>query len=133
MGLRDGLRALRSEFIAAMEHDFNTAGALGKLFELVRDTNRFLDEVVAGRDASVLEEARVELTELAQLLGFFSAGLPRPAGDAAPDRVRALAEQRLEARAARDWARSDALRQEIAGLGWVVEDREAGYRLKPLS
>jgi cysteinyl-tRNA synthetase len=130
--LRDRLAAGKAGFLAAMEHDFNTAGALGKVFEVVRDTNRYLDEGAADR--AVLDDAAATLEELLQLLGFFPGGLPGPReADEAPAAVRELAAERQAARAARDWARGDALRREIAARGWVVEDRADGFRLKPLS
>jgi cysteinyl-tRNA synthetase len=68
---------------------------------------------------------------LLQLLGFFPQGLSVLGGGEAPAAVRGLADARIEARGARDWARADALRREIEALGWVVEDRAGGYRLKP--
>ena len=130
--LRQTAERVRDEFIAAMEHDFNTAGALGKLFELVRETNRFLDEAPAGRDRAVLDAVLETLGLLLQLLGFYPNGLPGSAdAEAAPARVRELAEARIAARQAHDWARADALRKEILALGFVVEDRTEGYRLKP--
>jgi hypothetical protein len=49
----------------------------------------------------------------------------------APATVQALAEARAQARAARDFARSDALRDEIAAAGWVVRDTAAGWELAP--
>jgi hypothetical protein len=50
---------------------------------------------------------------------------------AVPDEVIALADERVAARAAKDWARSDALRDQIAALGFVVADGPDGYRLSP--
>jgi cysteinyl-tRNA synthetase len=128
---RDSLARTRQEFFAALDRDFNTAAALGKLFELIRDTNRFLDESHPEQDAVVCSEALDTLRELLQLLGFFPQGLPAPGGDDVPEAVRTLAEARQQARAARDWARADALRQDILAAGWVVDDRADGYRLKP--
>jgi len=49
----------------------------------------------------------------------------------APDSVKALADARLEARAAKDWARSDQLRDQIAAAGFEVVDVAGGYELKP--
>ena len=50
---------------------------------------------------------------------------------AVPDEVIALADERVAARAAKDWARSDALRDQIAALGFVVADGPDGYRISP--
>ena len=130
--LRDASSRLQQEFHQSMEQDFNTAAALGKVFELVRLANRFLDGVAPGRDRAVLEAVQVALAAMLQLLGFFPDGTPRPETEsvAIPAQVTALARQRLEARRGRDWGRADALRQEILAHGYVVEDHADGYRLK---
>ena len=52
--------------------------------------------------------------------------------DAAPVEVRGLLDQRTAAREARDWARADAIRDEIAGLGWEVQDGPRGSTVRPL-
>jgi cysteinyl-tRNA synthetase len=54
----------------------------------------------------------------------------RPREDVVPDEVRALAETRLAARAARDFAESDRLRDALKAAGWDVEDRKGAYTLK---
>jgi cysteinyl-tRNA synthetase len=135
LALRDAVERSRAGFFTAMDHDFNTAGALGRVFELVREANRFLADVQPGRDRDVIDSTLSTLGELLQLLGFFPQGVAAVAGAGtqAPAAVVALAEARIAARAARDWAKSDALRKEIDSLGWVVEDRPDGYRLKPRS
>ena len=46
-----------------------------------------------------------------------------------PAAVRAIAEERLAARAAKDWAKSDALRAKLAELGYAVKDSKEGYTL----
>ena len=56
---------------------------------------------------------------------------PAPAPPAAPPEIRALAEARLSARAARDFAEADRLRRAIADLGWQVSDTRDGYELAP--
>jgi cysteinyl-tRNA synthetase len=129
--LLDEAKRLRQEFCDAMDHDFNSAAALGKAFELVRASNRFVGQVRSGEDRSVLDEVHEILEWMMQVLGFFAEGLPSTASASeAPAEIEALARQRLEARAARNFQESDALRDQIAALGWVVEDRPDGYRLK---
>jgi hypothetical protein len=49
--------------------------------------------------------------------------------DQIPEKVMALVQQRAEARASKDWAESDKLRDEIAALGWIVQDSKEGYKL----
>ena len=130
--LREASARLRQEFGAAMDQDFNTAAALGKVFELVRLANRFVDGAVGGRDRAVLDATLEAVQEMLALLGFFADGLPRPEAEAAtvPAEVEDLARRRQAARAGRDWQAADALRREIAARGFVVEDHAGGYRLK---
>jgi cysteinyl-tRNA synthetase len=134
MGLRDVVSRVRGGYFESLDHDFNTAGALGRLFELVREANRFLDDAPKGRDRAVLDEVLGTLRELLQLLGFFAGGLPRPETAAAsvPAHVQDLAQQRLQARQGGDWPRADVLRRQIQELGYAIEDRADGFRLKPL-
>lgn len=129
--LREAAQRLRQEFCDCMDHDFNAAAALGKVFELVRLINRFVDSLQAGQDRSVLEEVQESLQWMLQILGFFHDGFPHATtAAAAPPEVEELARRRVEARQARDFQESDALRDQLAALGWVVEDRPEGYRLK---
>ena len=129
--LREAAKRLRQDFCDSMDHDFNSAAALGKTFELVRLINRFADQLPADRDRTVLEEVRESLEWMMQILGFFPGGLPcSETVTGAPAEIEALARQRLAARAARNFSESDALRDQIAALGWIVEDRPDGYRLK---
>lgn len=110
-------------FHAAMEDDFNTAQALGHLFDLARAVNRALDEGV-GSDA--IQAAR-KLRELGGILGLF---WKEPAGPEWSAEILELLEARASARKARDWKLSDELRDRLAGLGALVEDGPQGQKLK---
>jgi len=59
----------------------------------------------------------------------------RPAAQAhaIPDNVRRLAQERWEAKQARDFARADALRADITAAGWLMKDRKDGFDLEPVS
>jgi len=72
---------------------------------------------------------RATLVRFDEVLGL---GLDawQPREDDAPDTVRALAEARLAARRAKDWAEADRLRGELAAAGWAMEDGKDGYALK---
>jgi len=48
-----------------------------------------------------------------------------------PEKVHALVHEREAARSAKDWKQSDALRDEIAALGWIVKDTKEGAKLSP--
>jgi cysteinyl-tRNA synthetase len=110
-------------FREAMDDDFNSAKALGHLFDLARDVNRALDEGLG-------EEARAaarSLLGLGQVLGLFWAA---PAGESWDADVLALVEQREEARRSRDWKRADAIRADLGQRGVLVEDGPEGPKLK---
>jgi cysteinyl-tRNA synthetase len=110
-------------FHEAMSDDFNSAQALGHLFDLARAVNRSLDE---GGGAEAIQGARA-LYGLGSILGLF---WKAPAGDEWPAEVHALVEARAAARKAKDWKKSDELRDQLAALGAVVEDGPQGQKLK---
>jgi cysteinyl-tRNA synthetase len=120
--LSDRLLALRGQFEAAMDDDFNTPQALGVLFEVAR----VVHEDRERGDAPALAAGVAELRRLGGALGLF-AGRRDEAGP--PAEVERLVRERTEARARRDFRRSDELRAEIQGLGWLVEDTPSGPRL----
>lgn len=109
-------------FNAAMDDDFNTAEAMGVLFELVYDMNTGLSED-SGREA-----VQAALQTLDHITGIF--GLLTRKEDEIPQEVQQLADQRAQARKDRDWAKSDALRAQLADLGYLVEDTPKGQNLR---
>ena len=110
-------------FHEAMDDDFNSAQALGHLFDLARAVNRALDE---GGGADAIQAARA-LFRLGGILGLF---WKAPAGESWPPEVLALAEARVAARKAKDFKKSDELRDQLAALGVVAEDGPQGQKLK---
>jgi len=111
------MASLRDRFFDALADDFNTAEALAVAFEWVREANR---REAVGRDDL---DAMLDVLALANLL--------EEEADGAPDQVRSLAEQRQRARADRDFAAADRLRDEIAAQGWEVRDVAGGFELVP--
>ena len=117
----------RAAFESSMDDDLAVAPALGAVFDLVRDLNRRIDErTMSTADA---QRAAAGLRDLDRVLGVME---PDDAadGDALPADVVSLLDERVAARAARDWARADALRDELAGRGIAVEDTRDGQRWK---
>ena len=112
-GEEEGEPILEAELADVLDDDFNTPEALA-LFHDWR--------------------AREEAASLRWGLGLFGLGSVAETA-AAPPEVVALAERRREARAAKDFAEADRLREEIAALGWEVRDTPAppGHRLVPRS
>jgi cysteinyl-tRNA synthetase len=110
-------------FHEAMDDDFNTARAIGHLFDLSRQVNRGLDE---GLGASA-RAAAASLLGLGAILGLFWKAPIAQAWDA---EVLALSSAREAARKARNWKEADQLRDQLLARGVVVEDGPAGQKLK---
>ena len=131
----------RSRFVEAMENDLGTPQALAALFDLARAINRGRDE---GLDVAA---AQAELRELSSVLGLGLEGTVSAveldavalsklaselqvvcSGTDAASTVEALVERRTAARAERDFALSDRIRDELAALHVTLEDRPDGTR-----
>ena len=121
--LKEAAEEAERRFVQAMDDDFNSAKALGHLFDFARDVNRSLDE---GATREGRAAAR-RLLRLGQVLGAF---WKPPATESWSPEVLELAEAREAARKARDWKEADALRARLLDKGVLVEDGAAGPRLK---
>ncbi len=124
-------------FHAALDDDFNTALALGHVFELVRAINRFSNHKKAKkRGGPVVAGALGALGLVAQALGFLSMPVEDFLAEVKDKRLGAmgltheqvedLIAQRTQARTDRDWARADALRDELDRMGIVLMDGSEG-------
>jgi cysteinyl-tRNA synthetase len=109
-------------FVDAMDDDFNTAGALGHMFELVRGINQARD---AGATDAQLDAAQTTLLKLGDVLGLRLAAESGTAGQAGPF-VELLLEIRTELRQQKLWALSDLIRDRLVELGVVIEDSRSG-------
>jgi cysteinyl-tRNA synthetase len=123
-GLRDGQSPewsaeLLERFDDALAHDFNTPRALAAVFDWVREANRSPSGTAGRQDL----EDMLDTLGLANLLEVEVPEAPAEAVD--------LLRRREEARAQRDFARADALRDELTELGWQVRDSPQGPELLP--
>ena len=134
------------QFETSMDDDFNTAGALAAVFGLASAANKFLAEAAGHQDTSVSMRGADTLSELCDVLGIVletgaADELPAElvtlaveysgyAGNSASEAAEALMAARQEARSKREWATADAIRDGIAALGLVIEDTQAGSRLR---
>ena len=111
----------RDAFTQTMDDDFNTAGALGYIFELVRAINSARD---AGATADQLRDAQDTLRELTGVLGL---RLEEKTGTGDADRfINLLVEVRSEVRTQKLWALSDQIRDKLKELGVTIEDGKDG-------
>ncbi len=108
-------------FTEAMDDDFNTAGALGKLFDLVRAINTARDE---GATDEQLKPAQDTIRELASVFGL---RLSEKTGSGGADAfIDLLVEVRGEVRKQKLWATSDLIRTRLKELGVTIEDGKEG-------
>ncbi|MCB2184947.1 MAG: cysteine--tRNA ligase [Deltaproteobacteria bacterium] len=124
------------EFEAGMDDDFNTPRALAALFSLARNINRLtLEAPRPERDALILLAAS-RLKHLGGRLGllgqdpqeFLQSSAAGAGQGPDPALIEELIAQRAEARKTKDWARADALRDQLTELGVVLEDGAGGTR-----
>ncbi len=121
--LGEAVTEARRLFAESMDDDFNTAKAMGHLFDLAREVNRALDEG-AGQEARAAARA---LYDLGQVVGLF---WKPPAGESWEPEVLQLVEAREQARKSRDWKQADELRARLLERGVAVEDSSQGPKLK---
>jgi cysteinyl-tRNA synthetase len=112
----------RQGFQDAMDDDFNTAGALGHLFDLVRVINQVRD---AGANRIDLQPAQDGLAELMGVLGLRLERIERDGGSSAPF-IELLVELRTQLRSQKLWAFSDLIRDRLVELGVTLEDSKEG-------
>ncbi|HEY1285471.1 MAG TPA: cysteine--tRNA ligase [Solirubrobacterales bacterium] len=109
--------ARETAFRDALADDFNTPRAMAEAFELIAEANR-----------RELPGAAAALRELLELVGLETLASGE---EGAGEEAEALLAQREAARAAKDFARADEIRDELAALGWEVRDSSDGARLVP--
>ncbi len=121
-GLQSKMEAVKDGFIESMDDDFNSAGALGALFELVRVINQARAD---GAQDAQLRAAQDLLRELTGVLGLTLQG-DEQGQQAADPFIDLLVDVRVELRKQKLWALSDLVRDRLAGLGVSLEDSKEG-------
>lgn len=116
------IQQLKEEFCQAMEDDMNTADALSRLFDLSKRINQGINEEI-GLES--LEKAQETYLSLAKVLGLLY-----KEEDQAEEEVLKLIKEREEARKNKDFARADALRDQLLEMGIAIEDSRDGTKWK---
>ena len=120
----DFITAHKEEFLKAMDDDFNTPQAMAALFNLLNDTNKYIDENKKDPHYLGVIYHAVDILEnfARNIFGLFLKEKEKPL---AQD-LKKLLEERLAARAAKDFKRSDRLRDLLKDKGIAVEDGKSG-------
>ncbi|MCL2531737.1 MAG: cysteine--tRNA ligase [Oscillospiraceae bacterium] len=111
----------REAFITAMDDDLNTAGAMGHLYDLVRELNTHMNSA----SKASLQAAAELFDELTGVLGLL---YNRKAAQA-DDQVTALVAEREQARRDKNWARADEIRAQLTAMGVTIEDTPQGTKV----
>jgi len=137
--LEEMLASFKDKFHNAMNDDFNTALALGYIFELIREVNRFLDLKPSGQKAKgLVVQSRDLLAEVGGVLNIFNKTPREWYSSLMKVKKIALSEndlqgkinERQRARENKDWAAADNVRNELAEKGIILEDKKDGTAWK---
>lgn len=135
------------EFVAAMDDDFNTAGGLAAIFSFANACNRFIEQHQSLSD-SERKAVVASADAIEELLGVLGIAMPVADDDEWPMEVvilaadtcgyegndpheaaQALLDARAQARADKNWAVADAVRDGLSALGFTIEDTANGARV----
>lgn len=113
----------RQEFIEAMDDDFNTADGISAIFELVTDINTAVRE---GATKAFAKQSKIMLMELCDVLAILQND---DKAEAVEDDIKALVEERQQARKNKDFARADEIRDELKSRGITLKDTPQGVQI----
>jgi len=120
MGL---IKKLKDDFIKNMDDDFNTPKVLASLFIFINKVNKILIKGINKNDFNRIDNIITEINEIFDILAV---------REKIPKEIIKLAKERDMARKAKEFEKSDKLRQEIKYKGYLIEDTNSGYILKKL-
>ena len=118
---REKMDARAAQFVEAMDDDLNTADGIAALFEMARDINTYIAQ---PQPEEAVAYAVKRFDELCGVLGL----LYNRASKDLDSEVEALIAERQAARKAKDFARADAIRDQLAGMGILLKDTPQGVQ-----
>jgi cysteinyl-tRNA synthetase len=125
------------QFVRFMDDDLNTAGAVGLIFEKVKEMNRLMDSCADNPDEAVLKRLsmdRINLLLAGDVLGILQSEPDEflnsitDSSEVDPEEVEKLIRERADARANKDWAKADAARKTLQEMGVILEDTPQGTK-----
>lgn len=118
----DGFIEKRKEqFISVMDDDFNTADGISAVFDLARDINTFVD---SGANKAELTKCLAVFDELCGVLGL----VYNTKTESLDDEVESLIAERTKARAEKNWAKADEIRDKLKAMNIILEDTPQGIK-----
>lgn len=114
---------VKEDFIANMDDDFNSAGALGCIFELVREINTMRD---LGASQAQLDPAQNQIREFADVFGLVLEEEKSDSGQSADVFIQMLVDLRFELKKQKNWPLADQIRKDLGEQGITIEDSKDG-------
>ncbi|MCX7724580.1 MAG: cysteine--tRNA ligase [Thermodesulfovibrio sp.] len=130
--IKSKLENLKIEFEKAMDDDFNTAKALGVIFDFIKEINRFMDKKPSNNEEiDLLVKAKKTIKEIGSILNLFQRQpidwyrdlLKTKKIPITEEEIERLIKERVEARKIKDWQKADNIRAELLSKGIILEDK----------
>ena len=122
-GLKDLLKETEKRFIQAMDDDFNTAQGIGVIFELIKEINKYTEvEKISEEGLKALQMAYDYIENIMENVFGVTLKSQENIGNLTADLVEFLLEIRRKARAEKNWALSDEIRDRLGEMGIKIKD-----------
>lgn len=121
--IREDIKSYVNKFEEAMDDDFNTADAIAAVFELVKYAN---SNITSDNSKALIAEVNDTIVKLCDVCGIIA----RPEKEMLAADIEKLIEERQAARKAKDFARADAIRDDLLAKGIILEDTREGVKWK---